>query len=75
MLLAIFSLRNKNNVRKDECQALIIVIGDRAPIVFSGGNGGSVPKLIYAVVKFDALVKSPFSPPLAGGDEGEGEKT
>ena len=26
-------------------------------------------------VKFDALVKSPISSPLAGGDEGEGEKT
>jgi hypothetical protein len=25
--------------------------------------------------KFDVFVKSPFSPPLAGGDEGEGEKT
>jgi len=24
-------------------------------------------------VKKDGLVKSPFSPPLAGGDEGEGE--
>jgi len=23
----------------------------------------------------DGLVKSPFSPPPAGGDEGEGEKT
>jgi hypothetical protein len=24
---------------------------------------------------FDGLVKSPFPPPLAGGDEGEGENT
>jgi len=29
----------------------------------------------YCPIKDGELVKSPFSPPLAGGDEGEGEKT
>jgi dTDP-4-amino-4,6-dideoxygalactose transaminase len=32
-------------------------------------------RLICDVVNHDGLVKSPFSPPLAGGDEGEGGKT
>jgi len=33
-----------------------------------------VHRKVYKI-KEDDFVKSPFSPPLAGGDEGEGEKT